>query len=291
MSSETKGEIDLGKNPALRRLAGAGLTVALVVAGASACNDDAADSKATGAAAARTGAAASATAPASATPTPVAFGAAGYRGLTPGIAKDAALATGALEPAPVSLLDGCTDFAYKGGPAPDAARMASEAATEATYKDLNAKADALKKPAAGSTLPPNASAKEAAEFAAGAYGSAKNSAADAKTIADATMSTAQLMVAREARDAAFLTAGRVSFGVDGLRELVAPADARTAEGIGAGSTVDALKQAYGAKGLELAKSGKFQLPVEGKPGWQYEFTVDGEKVTGVALANRTMKCA
>ncbi|MFJ9517915.1 hypothetical protein ACIRPK_06555 [Kitasatospora sp. NPDC101801] len=258
----------------MRRLAGAGLTVALVVAGVSACAEDG-GSKGAGAAAAK--------------PTP--FGAADYRGLVPGMAKDAALASGALESVPVSLLDGCTDFTYKGGPAPDAARMAAEAAAEAGYKDLNAKADALEKPAATPTLRPGASAKESAEFAAAALESAKNSAAGAKAIADATMALAQLMAAREARDAAFLTAGRVSFGVDGLRELVAPADARTAEGIGVGSTVEALKQAYDAKGLKPAKGGTFELPVEGKPGWQYEFTVTGEKVASVALANRTMKCA
>lgn len=283
VSHLTKGEINLGKNPALLRLTGAGLTVALVVAGASACTDGGTDSKATGAA--------GATATASASATPTAFGATGYRGLVPGMTKDAALASGALEPAPVSQLDGCADFAYKGGPAPDANRMAAEAATETAYKDLNAKADALKRPVANSTLPPNASAKEAAEFAARAAGAAKNTAADTKVIADATMAFAQMMAAREARDAAFLTRGRASFGVDGLRELVAPADARTAEGVGAGSTVDALKQAYGAKGLESAKGGKFQMPVESAPGWQYEFTVSSEKVTGVALANRTMKCA
>ncbi len=208
------------------------------------------------------------------------FGAAGYRGLVPGMAKDAALTSGALESAAVSLLDGCTDFAYKGGPAPDAARMTAETAAEAASKELNAKADALEKSSAAETLPPNASAN-----------SASNSAASAKLIADATLALAQLMAAREARDAAFVTAGRVSFGVDGLRELVAPAAARTAEGVGAGSTVDALKQAYGAKGLVQGKGGTFQLPVEGRPGWQYEFTVKDEKVVTVALANRTMKCA
>ncbi|MER5862980.1 hypothetical protein [Kitasatospora sp. NPDC002040] len=258
----------------MRRLAGAGLTVALLVGGVSACTGDD-DSKATGTAA------------------PKPFAATGYRGLTPGMAKDAALAGGSLEAAPVSLLDGCTDFAYKGGPAPDAARMTAEAATESASKELNAKADAVAQSAAAlPTLRPGASAKESAEFAAAAAEAAKKSAADAKTIADATMALTRLMAAREAKDAAFATAGRVSFGVDGLRELVAPADARTAEGIGAGSTVAELQQAYGAKGLTPAKGGgAFDLPVEGKPGWQYAFTVSGEKVTVVALVNSTMKCA
>ncbi|MFD4905363.1 hypothetical protein [Kitasatospora purpeofusca] len=127
--------------------------------------------------------------------------------------------------------------------------------------------------------------------AAGSAASAKQSAADAKAMADSAMATAQLMVAREARDKAFLTVGRVSFGAAGLRELVAPAEARTAEGIGAGSTVEALKQAYGDKGLALAKNGKYQFAADADgPGWQLEFTVDGDKVSGVALVNRTVKC-
>ncbi|MFE4971675.1 hypothetical protein ACFRAR_06100 [Kitasatospora sp. NPDC056651] len=208
------------------------------------------------------------------------------------MAKDAGLATGALESAPVSLLDGCTDFVYKGGPAPDQARMTAEAATEARYKDLNAKADAAegKTSAPAGTLPPNASAKDAAAAAAGAAASAKDSAATAKLMADATQSIADMWLAREDRDNAFLTTGRVSFAASGLRELVAPAEAKTAEGIGAGATLDALQQAYGAKGLQLAKSGKYVMPVEGQQGWQYEFTVDDGKVSGMAVVNRDIKC-
>ncbi|MBD0691537.1 hypothetical protein BG452_35160 [Streptomyces sp. CBMA123] len=208
------------------------------------------------------------------------------------MAKDAGLATGALEAAPVSLLDGCTDFVYQGGPAPDKTRMDAEAATEARYKDLNAKADAAagKAPAPAGTLPPGASAKDAAAAAAGSAAGAKDSAATAKLMADATQSIADMWVAREARDKAFLATGRVSFAATGLRELVAPAEAKTAEGIGAGSTLDDLQQAYGAKGLQLAKSGKYELPVEGQQGWKWEFTVDGGKVAGMAVANRDIKC-
>ncbi|KJS54775.1 hypothetical protein VM98_17240 [Streptomyces rubellomurinus subsp. indigoferus] len=212
--------------------------------------------------------------------------------MKPGVTKDAALAGGALEAAPVSLLDGCTDFAYKGGPAPDKTRMDAEAATEARYKDLNAKADAAagKAPAPAGTLPPGASAKDAAAAAANSADAAQQSAASAKLMADAAQSSVDMLLAREARDKAFLTAGRASFAASGLRELVAPAEARTAEGIGAGSTLDALQQAYGAKGLQKNKAGAYELPVDGQQGWQYEFTVDGAKVTGMALVNRTVKC-
>ncbi|MGW2377038.1 hypothetical protein [Kitasatospora sp. NPDC001683] len=277
----------MGKNRGPVRAVGVGVSVVLLVAGAAACgNDDKKDAKA--------GSTAAAGAPSAVTTSkgPEAFSAAGYRGLKPLMAKDAGLATGALEAAPVSLLDGCTDFVYKGGPAPDKTRMDAEAATEARYKDLNAKADAAqgKAPAPAGTLPPGASAKDAAAAAAQAAGSAKQSAADAKLFADATQSIADMWVAREARDKAFLATGRVSFAASGLRELVAPAEAKTAEGIGAGSTVDDLQRVYGGKGLLEAKNGRFLLPVEGQQGWDYEFTVDGSKVVGMAVVNRDIKC-
>ncbi|MFI9361795.1 hypothetical protein ACIG5E_12155 [Kitasatospora sp. NPDC053057] len=277
----------MGKSRGSVRAVGVGISVVLLVAGAAACGDDKKDAKA--------GTTAAAAGTPSAAPTskgPEAFSAAGYRGLKPGMAKDAGLATGALEAAPVSLLDGCTDFVYKGGPAPDKTRMDAEAATEARYKDLNAKADAAqgKAPAPAGTLPPGASAKDVAAAAAGSAAAAKDSAATAKLMADATQSIADMWVAREAKDKAFLSTGRVSFAASGLRELVAPAEAKTAEGIGAGSTVDDLQRVYGGKGLLEAKNGKYLLPVEGQQGWDYEFTVDGAKVAGMAVVNRDIKC-
>ncbi|MFE6056622.1 hypothetical protein ACFQ6N_38270 [Kitasatospora sp. NPDC056446] len=279
----------MGKNRASVRAVGVGISVALLVAGAAACgNDDKKDG-------ATAGSATAAGAPSAAPTTkgPEAFAAAGYRGIKPGMAKEAGLATGALEAAPVSLLDGCTDFVYKGGPAPDQARMTAEAATEARYKDLNAKADAAsgKSSAPAGAVPPNASAKDAAAAAAGSAASAKDSAAAAKLMADATQSLVDQMVARETKEKAYLATGRVSFAPAGLRELVAPAEARTAEGIGAGATLEALQQAYGAKGLQLAKSGKYVFPMEGQQGWQYEFTMDAGAVAGMAVVNRDLKCA
>ncbi|MEU3564110.1 hypothetical protein [Kitasatospora sp. NPDC006786] len=281
----------MGKTRRSMRAVGVGVSVALLTVGAAACSTGSSDKGKDGTAKAQAATGAPTAAP---TPKgPEAFAAAGYRGLKPGMAKDAGLATGALESAPVSLLEGCTDFVYKGGPAPDQARMAAEAATEARYKDLNAKADAAsgKAPAPEGTLPPNASAKDAAAAAAGSAAGAADSAAAAKLIADSTMALVDLRVAKEAKEAAYLATGRVSFAATGLRELVAPAEARTAEGIGAGSTLEALQQAYGAKGLQQAKSGKYVLPVEGQQGWQYEFTVDGAKIAGMAVVNRDIKCA
>ncbi|WP_406199016.1 hypothetical protein OH807_15855 [Kitasatospora sp. NBC_01560] len=277
------------------RTAAVALTVALMATGAAACTSDATSSDTGKAGATAPGTAAPGTAAPAATTAaskaPEVFGAAGYRGLTPGMAKEAALATGALEAAPVSLLEGCTDFAYKGGPAPDAARMAAEAATDAKYKDLNAKADAAKQGSKPETLRPGASAKEAAEFAARQSAGAAGAAADAKLMADASMARVELLTAREAKEKAFLAAGRVSFGAAGLRELVGPAGARTAEGVGAGSAVADLQKAYAGKGIELARTGRYEVPAEGRPGWFYEFTVDGQQVSGVALVDHTTKCA
>ncbi|WP_316528920.1 hypothetical protein [Kitasatospora brasiliensis] len=61
-------------------------------------------------------------------------------------------------------------------------------------------------------------------------------------------------------------------------------------GIGVGTTLEALQQAYGAEGLQPARSGTYVMPVEGRQGWQYEFTVDTGKVAGMAVVNRDIKC-
>lgn len=215
---------------------------------------------------------------------PEVFGPAGYRGLTLGMAKDAALAGGKLAAPPTSTLDGCTDFSYAGGPAPDPARMKAEADVEAKAKDLNKQADELsahpdKEPG------PNASAQEYAD-------SAEKSAKDTKVFADAAQASADLATKREARDRAFVAAGGASFGKDGLRELAAPADAKTAEGVGAGSSLNDLKTFYDAMGMKVGDNGRFQVPVEGKPDWVYEFTTaDGGKVGAVSMINPKSKCA
>ncbi|WP_328701540.1 hypothetical protein [Amycolatopsis pittospori] len=244
------------------RRAGAVLTAAAVLIGGAACSS---------------GSTPDAGAPAA----PEAFGPAGYRGLTLGMAKEAALAGGELATAPTSTLDGCTDFSYTGGPAPDPARLKAEADVEAKAKDLNKKADELE---ADPKPDPGSSAEESAK-------SAEKSAKDAQLFADAAQASADLAGKREERDKAFVAAGGASFGKDGLRELAAPSDAKTAERIGAGSSLADLKAAYDAKGMKVGDNGRFQVPVDGKPDWVYEFTVNGDKVGSVSMIAPKSKCA
>jgi len=209
------------------------------------------------------------------------FGPAGYRGITPGMAQEAAVATGKLNGAPVSHLDGCTDLSWQGGPAPDAARLAAETAAQQKVDELNAKADAAEQVAKQST---GTSAAESAQAAA-------KDAEAAQLAADAAQAGVDLAARREERDKAFAAAGGASFGKNGLHELGAPADAKTAEGIGAGSSLADLHKAYDARGLKTGTAGRFELPVPEKPGWRLEFTgtADG-KVGGMALADGATKC-
>ncbi|MEC3978335.1 hypothetical protein [Amycolatopsis sp. H20-H5] len=148
--------------------------------------------------------------------TPEVFRAVGYRGLTPGMAKEAALGGGALAPAPVSTLAGCTAFSYVGGPVPDAARMAKETAMDAKYKDLNDKAD-----------------QADAKIKSQAHTSAQEAAEATRKLADFTQAIADRLDLRIAGGKLFAAAGGASFGKDGLRELAAPPGVKTAEGIGA----------------------------------------------------------
>ncbi|MEV8323919.1 hypothetical protein [Kitasatospora sp. NPDC056731] len=261
------------------RTAGAVLTMALVAAGAAACEGG--------------GQKAGPTSAASTPPQP--FGTGGYRGLQLSMTKDEALASGALEPSPVSLLNGCSDYVYKGGPAPDPVRMAAE--TEARTKADKAmtridEIRAKRKPVAPLTT--GASLKELQEYNARLQERIQQDAADQQEISALDKDLDLIGPARKNRDQAFLATGRVNFGTEGLRQLVAPADARTAEGVGAGSAEEELKRAYEGKDLKPTKDGTYELPAEGGnggPDWFYEFTMAEGKVAGLALVKHNTYCS
>ncbi|MFE6504843.1 hypothetical protein [Kitasatospora sp. NPDC057738] len=267
------------------RAAVAVLTMALVVAGAAACEGGGGDEGGAG----KAGASAAAATP------PQPFGANGYRGLQLSMTKDEVLAAGALEPSPVSVLNGCTDYAYKGGPAPDPVRMANEAEVHAKAGKALARMDEMR--AKRKTLPPlaaGASLKELQEHSARLQEQLQQDAADQKEFAELQKDLDLVTPARKARDEALRATGRVNFGTEGLRQVVAPADARTAEGVGAGSTEEELKRAYEGKELKPTKGGTYELPAEsgsGGPDWFYEFTVADGKVAGLALVKHNTYCA
>ncbi|GAA4859574.1 hypothetical protein [Kitasatospora terrestris] len=210
------------------------------------------------------------------------FGPKGYRGLGPGTTKDTALAGGALQSTPLSALSGCTLYGYHDGPAADPAVIAAEAAATTKVKDTGAAADKAQADAAAAGQPgAGASAREYADAAA-------RSAQVAKLLSDSTAAIAEETTLLAARDKSFEAVGGAKFGTTGhLKQLIAPPKARTAEGIGTGSTVDDLKKAYPkAEAVE----GGWSLPLDGTPGWELFFATDTAKVTAVSLFGTEEKC-
>jgi hypothetical protein len=200
---------------------------------------------------------------------PATLGLAGYDGLKLGMAKDAALATGKLAAAPTSTMRGCEDFPYKGGPAPDPARMAAEKAAEQKSDELNRKADEAdrnRKP-----LGANPGAQQYADSAA-------ESAAVAKAMAESAEAIATVAEKNEARDKAFRAAGGVAFSSKGvLRALAAPPGAKTDEGIGAGASLDELKKAYEGRVMEETSDGGYELRIGTDPAARLQFTFGPDK--------------
>jgi len=210
------------------------------------------------------------------------FGPQGFGKLSLGMTAESALASGELAAAPTSHLDGCTDYSFTGGPAPDPARMAAEDAAEKKAEEAKRVSDEKNAKADANPPGPNAGAKEYADSAALLADGAQAIAASAEAYAD-------VAVKREARDVAFGASGGASFGKSGLVSLAAPAGVKTPEGVGRESTLDQLKAAYGARGL-VEEKGVYRVPIAEKPGWGYRFTVADGKVTSLVVANPAVNC-
>lgn len=211
------------------------------------------------------------------------FGPAGFGKLKPGMTKDEAVATGDLGASPVAVASGCDDYSFVDGPKPDPEKMAADAAVEKAYSDAVKAADELEAKV-GPFPGPDASADE---FAAHAQRSADSAAASSAVANAAAESTKRIADRIEAANAS----GGVSFGQGKLRLIGAPPAAKTAEGIGRGSTVAELKAAYESKGLTTKSEGRFELPVAEHAGWTLNFDVEKDKVIFLLLLNPDVRCS
>ncbi|WP_215546612.1 hypothetical protein [Amycolatopsis sp. CA-230715] len=213
---------------------------------------------------------------------PPRFGFDGFGKLKPGMSKDEAVATGELGPSPVSVVTGCEDYSFAGGPLPDPAEIAKDAELEKSYQDARAKSDALNK-AADAGPGKNAGAKQFAE-------SAQRYADSAAAIAEVTKISEQQSNRSAARIERSNAAGGVSFGGGVLRLLSAPPGITTPEGIGRESTVDQLLAAYQPKGLKLESEGRYEMAVPGHPGWVADFDTKAGKVTNFLVRSTEIRC-
>jgi hypothetical protein len=177
------------------------------------------------------------------------FGLDGYGKLTLAMTEQEALATGDLQPTPVSTVLGKNVYSFVGGPKPDAKRMAAD---EKIEKDV-VKADK------------------------GGFGdSAEGSALAAKAYAKSAERIADRLIA-------FLGAGGASFSGGKLDTIAAPATAVTEAGVKRGSTVAEVKAAYQGKGLKEEGKYGYTVPVPGNAGWTLLLEVDGGKVAYMSL--------
>ncbi|WP_051799552.1 hypothetical protein [Catenuloplanes japonicus] len=177
------------------------------------------------------------------------FGPDGFGHLTVDIAEEDALATGDLQPDPISTVQNRTVYSFTGGPAPDPAKMAEDLKLE----DEVAKAD-------------NHTST-----------SAEANANAAQLYADSARRTLERMNA-------FLDAGGAAFRRGSLDTLAAPKDAATAEGIKRGSKRADLLAAYENRGLARASDGSYRMPA-GR-GWTITFDMDGDTVKFMSLTKK-----
>lgn len=216
------------------------------------------------------------------TPAAKHFGPTAFGGLRLGMATSAGLATGELAPAPISTITGCEVYSFTGGPAPDPARMAADAKLEKDYVAANKAADKAGEKA-DKPLRRNASAQEYADHAQLSADSAK---ASARVVELAAQSTQRALE----RGQAAARHGAVTFGKGGLRLIVAPPGARTAEGIGRDSTVEQLRAAYAARGLKEESEGRYEMTAPDRPNVVVAFNAEAGKVSSLLLLDKNIDC-
>ena len=191
--------------------------------------------------------------PASKAPAALAFGSGGYGKLTLNITEKAAVATGDLQPDPVSTVLYRTVYSFTGGPAPDASRMAADEKIEKAVEKAE-------------KLPADASAAEHADAA------------------EAYAESADRM---EERLVAYYSAGGATFSNGKLISIAAPEGITTDAGVKRGSTVAELQAAYQDKGLKKDTDQLYVMPVEGHARFLLAFEVEKDVVKYMVIRQRT----
>ncbi|SDM26023.1 hypothetical protein [Allokutzneria albata] len=205
------------------------------------------------------------------------FGPDGFGKLKIGMTKDEAIATGALGPSPVAVVTGCDDYSFLGGPLPEPARMALEAAAEKQYEAAKKENDEIR-----AQLDAHRG-QSAQDFAARADLLARSAEALKKmSVASAESSARSSFRVRRANEH-----GGVSFGQGKLRLISAPPFAKTAEGIGRESSVADLQKAYEGRGM-VEDRGRFEVPVSADR--VLAFDAKGGKVTNFLLLSKSIRC-
>jgi hypothetical protein len=194
------------------------------------------------------------------------FGPDSYKGLTIGMSKPDALATGRLGKEPTSKLYRCEDHSYTGGPKPDPARMAAEQAAERKAEEVKNRLDEANRN--HKPLGANASLDDLRKNADALVGMSQ-------ILQESIETSRQVTALNATRNVIFLDAGGVSFDSMGqLRLIAAPPEAKTTAGVGIGSSVDEVKRAH--PDVLLEEQGDYELPVAGKPGQRMVFRMTPE---------------
>jgi hypothetical protein len=177
------------------------------------------------------------------------FGPDGFGKLKITMSESEALATGDLQPEPVSTVLGKNVYSFTGGPKPDPSRMAADDKIE----------------------------KNVVKADEGGFGDSAQGDADA---AEAYAKSAQRI---SERLIAYMEAGGASFTDGKLVSIAAPESAATDAGIKRGSKLADLKAAYQDKGLRELDENFYELPVEGHTGWSMRFEVEDGVVLYMSL--------